>query len=117
MALFVAGLGLFGLSNFTAQQRTKEIAVRKVLGAENRAILVLLSRDFVKLVLVGNLIAWPAMYYLMSRWLEGFAYRISIDWLTFATAAVTVLLVALLTVSYQTIRAALANPVEALKYE
>jgi putative ABC transport system permease protein len=117
IAIFIACLGLFGLATFIAQQRTKEIGVRKVLGASVSSIVALLSKDFVKLVLVSFVIATPLSYLLISKWLENFASRIAIGWVTFATAGITILLIALLTVSFQSVKAALANPVKNLRTE
>jgi len=117
LALFVAFLGLFGLSAFTAEQRTKEIGIRKVLGASISGIVALLSKEFIKWVLLANLIAWPIAYYAMDRWLQNFAYRIGIGLWTFLLAGTLALGIALLTVSYHAIRAATTNPVEALRYE
>ena len=117
LTIFVACLGLYGLAAFVAERKTKEIGVRKVLGASVGQLLVLLSRDFTKLVIVANLLAWPLAWLGMSRWLQGFAYRTSLDWLVFAGTALAALLIALATVSVQTVKAARANPVEALKYE
>jgi len=109
--------GLLGLSVFSIEQRTKEIGVRKVLGATVTNVTTLLSKDFVKLVLLANVIAWPVAWVAMNRWLQNFAYRIEISWWIFALAGGLALLVALLTVGTQAIRAALANPVESLRYE
>jgi putative ABC transport system permease protein len=117
IAIFIACLGLFGLASFTAGRRTREIGIRKVLGASVAGIVQLLSREFVKLVLVANVIAWPVAYFVMNKWLQDFAYRIAIGWWVFALAGGIALLIALLTVSTQAIKAALANPVEALRYE
>ncbi len=117
LAIFIASLGLFGLASFTAEQRTKEVGIRKVLGATVANVVTLLSKDFVKLVLLANLIAWPIAWYVMNRWLQDFAYRIDIDWWVFALAGGLALVIALLTVSTQAVRAALANPVESLRYE
>ncbi|MGH7493756.1 MAG: FtsX-like permease family protein [bacterium] len=117
LAIFTACLGLLGLASFTAEQRTKEIGIRKVLGATVGSVTTLLSKDFVKLVLVANLLAWPLAYFMMNRWLQDFAYRIHISWWMFALAVGLSLLIALLTVSTQAIKAALANPVETLRYE
>jgi putative ABC transport system permease protein len=117
LAIFTACLGLFGLASFTAEQRIKEIGIRKVLGATVSNVAMLMSRDFVKLVLVANLLAWPLAWYAMNRWLQDFAYRIDISWWVFALAGGMALLIALLTVSIQAVKAALANPVEALRYE
>ena len=110
-------MGLFGLSLFTATQRAKEIGIRKVLGSSVTNILVLLSKDFVKLVLVGSLIAVPLVWYVMELWLESFAFRIELSGWTFLLAGLLALAIALFTVSYQSIRTALANPVKALRYE
>jgi putative ABC transport system permease protein len=117
IAIGVACLGLFGLATFTAQQRTKEIGVRKVLGASVPTIVLLLSREFTKLVIIAFLIATPLSYVLIGKWLENFASRIGISWDIFIIAGVGVLLIALLTVSYQSIKAALANPVKSLRSE
>ncbi len=117
LSILIACLGLLGLAAFTAEQRTKEIGIRKVLGASVTAIAGLLSKDFVKLVLAANLIAWPFAYFAMNKWLQDFAYRIEIDWLVFALAGGIALIIALLTVSTQAVKAALANPVESLRYE
>jgi len=117
LAIFIAGMGLFGLASLTTAQRTKEVGIRKVLGASVGGVVALLSKDFVKLVLLANLIAWPIAYYAMNRWLQNFAYRVNLSWWVFALAGGVALLIALLTVSTQAIKAALANPVEALRYE
>ena len=113
----IACLGLLGLAAFSSEQRTKEIGIRKVLGASIPNVLFMLSKDFVKLVLIANLIAWPVAWYLMRGWLQGFAYRIDISWWTFCLAGTIALIVAMFTVSAQAIKAALANPVTSLKYE
>ncbi len=117
LAVFIACLGLLGLASFTASQRTKEIGIRKVLGATTTGILVLLNRNFVTRVLVANIIAWPLAYYAMNKWLQNFAYRIRINIWMFLASAVIALLIALFTVSYQTLRAARGNPVDSLRYE
>ncbi|MGH7453660.1 MAG: ABC transporter permease, partial [bacterium] len=117
LAIFLACLGLFGLAAYSAEQRTKEIGIRKVLGATVANIMVLLSKDFVKLVVIANFCAWPLAYFAMNRWLQDFAYRVDLGWWMFALAGGIALLIALLTVSTQAIKAALANPVEALRYE
>ena len=117
LAILIACLGLFGLAAFAARQRTKEIGVRKVLGATVSGIVALLSQDVVKLVLLANLMAWPLAYFAMRAWLQNFAYRIDMGWWVFALASGMALLIALITVSTQAIRAALGNPVEALRYE
>ena len=117
LAIFIACLGLLGLASFTAEQRTKEIGIRKALGASVNGIAGLLSKDFLKLVVAANVMAWPAAYYAMHKWLQNFAYRIELDWQVFAVAGGAALLIALLSVSTQAVKAALANPVEALRYE
>ncbi len=117
IAISIACLGLFGLVAFTAEQRTKEIGVRKVLGASIPGIVVLLSKDFAKLIVWALVISAPIAYFAMSDWLQRFAYRIEISWWVFALAGGLALGIALLTVSTQAIRAALANPVESLRYE
>ncbi|TJZ61294.1 FtsX-like permease family protein [Sphingobacterium olei] len=117
IAIFIACLGLFGLAAYTTTQRTKEIGVRKVLGASISAIVKLLSKDFVRLVFVAIVIASPIAWWAMNKWLEDFAYRIDIEWWTFALAGSAAVVVALLTVSWQAIRAALANPVDSLRDE
>ena len=117
LAAFVACLGLLGLISYSAEQRTKEIGVRKVLGASVASVTALLSRDFVKLVLLANVLAWPLAWLAMHRWLENFAYRVEIGWWVFALAGTLALIIALLTVSTQAIRAALVNPVESLRCE
>jgi predicted permease len=117
LAVTISCLGLFGLASYMAEQRTKEIGIRKVLGATVSHIVFLLSRDFSKWVIVANLIAWPVAYYAMRQWLQGFAYRIPLPWWVFGVSAFLALAIALLTVSFQTFRAAVSNPVDALKYE
>ncbi len=117
LTTLIACLGLFGLAAFMAEQRTKEIGIRKVLGASVSNIVTMLSKDFVKLVLLANVIAWPLAYYAMNHWLQDFAYRIEIGLSVFALAGAAALLIALLTVSYQAIKAAIANPVKSLRTE
>jgi ABC-type antimicrobial peptide transport system permease subunit len=116
-AVFIACLGLYGLASFMAEQRTKEVGIRKVLGASMVDIFVLLTRDFTKWVLIANLIAWPAAYFLMRQWLQSFAYRTEMSGLNFVISALMALGIALLTVSYQAIIVGLASPGKALKYE
>ena len=116
-AIVLASPRLSRLVAFAAERRTKEIGIRKVLGASVRGIVTNLSKDFVKLVLVANVIAWPLTRYAMNRGLQDFAYRVDIAWWVFALAGGLALGIALLTVSSQAIRAALANPVESLRYE
>ncbi len=117
LAIFIASLGLFGLAAFVAEQRTKEIGIRKVLGATESGIVFLLSRQFTKWVVLSNLFAWPIAYYFMQKWLQRFAYQTSISVWYFLFAFIVVLFVALLTVCYQTVKAAKSNPVELLRYE
>jgi putative ABC transport system permease protein len=117
IAIFISCLGLFGLATFTAAQRTKEIGVRKVLGATVPGITLMLTKDFLKLVLIALLIAFPAAWLLMNQWLEGYSYKIELQWWMFAVAAVVTVAIAWLTVGYRSIRAALANPVKSLRAE
>ncbi|MDB5242510.1 MAG: hypothetical protein JWP57_3135 [Spirosoma sp.] len=117
LAIFIACLGLFGLAAFTAEQRTKEIGVRKVLGASITSIVTLLSNDFLKLVLTAILIASPLGWYAMNRWLQGFAYKVDMEWWVFVGAGLLAVGIALLTVSYQSVKAALMNPVKSLRSE
>ena len=117
IAIFIAFLGLFGLSAFAITQRIKEIGVRKVLGANTSSIVALLSKDFLKLVGIAAVMAFPVAWYAMNSWLKDFAYRINLQWWVFVLAAVLAALIALITVSYQAIKAAIANPVKSLRTE
>ena len=117
LAIFIACLGLFGLATFIAEQRTKEIGIRKVLGASVQGIVGMLSKDFLKLVTIAFMIAVPVAWYAMNVWLRGFAYRISLSWWIFIAAGVAAFLIALITVSFQAIKAAIANPVTSLRTE
>ena len=117
LAIFIACLGLFGLTVFAAEQRTKEIGIRKVLGASDSKIFLLLSKEFVRWVLLANLIAWPIAYFAMNKWLQNFAYRIHLGIVAFLISGGTALLIAYFTVSYQSIKSARANPVNSLRYE
>jgi putative ABC transport system permease protein len=117
MAIIIACLGLFGLASYTAEQRTKEIGVRKFLGASSPGIVLLLTKEFAKWVVMANLLAWPCAYFLMKNWLQGFAYRSALAWWLFALSGTGTLIIALLTVSFQAARAARQNPVESLRYE
>jgi len=117
IAILISCLGLFGLATFTAQVRTREIGVRKVLGASVTSIVTLLSKDFVKLVLIALVLASPIAWYAMNRWLQDFAYRIDIAWWVFAVAGLLAVGIALLTVSFQSVKAALMNPVKSLRSE
>lgn len=117
LAIFISCLGLFGLASFVAEQRTKEIGVRKVLGASIRQLWLLLSKDFITLVVISLLIASPLAYYIMGEWLQKFSYRTSIGWDVFAIACFGALVITLITVSFQAIKAATANPVNSLRTE
>jgi putative ABC transport system permease protein len=117
LAVFIAGLGLFGLASFTAEQRTKEIGVRKVLGSSVREIVFLLTRDFSRWVLLANLIAWPMAYIAVNAWLKNFSYRIDVGIAVFLLTGLATLAIAFISVAYQAIRAARANPVDSLRYE
>lgn len=117
LAIGLACLGLFGLATFAAQQRTREIGIRKVLGASLAGIVKLLSKDFLKLVLIALVIAAPVAWYFMHEWLSDFAYRISIGWWVFVVSGVLAILIALITISFQAIKAAIANPVKSLRTE
>lgn len=117
LVILVACLGLFGLVTYTAEQRTKEIGIRKVLGASITQVTGMLSKDFLKLVLIASLIAFPVAWWAMNTWLQSFAYRINISWWVFVIAGSAAILIALLTISFQSIKAALANPVKSLRTE
>jgi putative ABC transport system permease protein len=117
LTIIISCLGLFGLASYSAEKRVKEIGVRKVLGASVQNIVLLLANNFIKLVLVANIIAWPIAWYAINKWLQGFAYRIDIQWWVFALAGAGAILIAFLTVSFQSIKAAIANPVKSLRSE
>jgi putative ABC transport system permease protein len=117
LAIFISCLGLFGLASFVAEQRTKEIGIRKVLGASVFTVWKLLSKDFISLVLIACVIAIPLAWYFLHEWLQKYQYRTSISWWIFAAAVAGALLVTLITVTYQTIRAAIIKPVNSLKAE
>jgi putative ABC transport system permease protein len=117
IGIFIACLGLFGLSSYTTKQRTKEIGIRRVVGASVPNITLRLTRDFVKLVVVANLFAWPAAYYAMHEWLKNFPYRVGINWLVFIAAGTAALLITLATVGFQSVQAARTNPADSLRYE
>jgi len=117
ITIFISCMGLFGLAMFSAERRTKEIGIRKVLGASVASITAMLSKDFLILVLIALLVASPIAWYCMNQWLQGFAYRVSISWWIFALAGSAAILIALITVSFQAIKAALANPVKSLRSE
>jgi len=117
LAIFISCLGLFGLSFYLTEQRTKEIGIRKVLGASVPKIVTMLSKEFLKWVLIANIIAWPVAYYFMDKWLQNFAYKTDIKIWTFLLSGALAVIIALLTVSYQTIKAASTNPADSLRYE
>ena len=117
LAILIACLGLFGLAAYATQERTKEMGIRKVLGASVPQVVNLIASDFVRLVLVANIIAWPLAYYAMQKWLQNFAYRIDVGIWIFVVSGIVALVIALATVSSQAIKAATANPVESLRYE
>jgi putative ABC transport system permease protein len=117
VTMIIACLGLFGLAAYAAERRTKEIGIRKVMGSSVASIVSLLSKEFVKLVLLANLVAWPIAYFALNQFLQIYAYRITINWLTFVLVGASTFIIALLTVSAQAVEAAMANPVEALRYE
>ncbi|HTE33864.1 MAG TPA: FtsX-like permease family protein, partial [Chryseolinea sp.] len=117
LAILISCIGLWGLVTYAAQQRTKEIGIRKVLGASVKAILILLAKDFLVLISISITIATPLTYYFMNDWLSNFAFHIDMGWITFFIAGMALLSVALLTVTIQTVKAALTNPVKSLKAE
>jgi putative ABC transport system permease protein len=117
LTILIACLGLFGLATYAAEQRIKEVGIRKVLGASVSSIIVILTKDFVKLVLIAAVIAFPLAWWAMHNWLQNFAYHVDIEWWVFALAGIIAITIAILTISYQTIRAALMNPVKSLKSE
>jgi putative ABC transport system permease protein len=117
IAIFISCLGLLGLAAYTAQVRTREIGVRKVVGASVTGIIRLLAFDFIKLVIIAIVIATPASWYLMNKWLQDFAYKINIGWFVFVLAGLLAITIALLTISFQSVKAALANPVKSLRTE
>ena len=117
LTIFISCIGLFGLSVLSAEKRTKEIGIRKVLGASVQQIVTTLSTDFIKLVAFALIIASPLVYVAANKWLQNFPYRIAISWWLFASAGILVMLIALLTVSFQAIKAAIANPVKSLRSE
>jgi putative ABC transport system permease protein len=117
IAIFIACLGLFGLSAFSITQRIKEIGIRKVLGASVNNLLLLLSKDFLKLVLIAAIIAFPVAWFSMNKWLQDFAYRIDIQWWVLAVAGIVAALIAFVTISFQAAKAALSNPVKSLRTE
>ena len=117
IAIMISCLGLFGLSAYMAQLRTREIGVRKVLGASVSGIIRLVATDFIKLVSIAIIVAVPVSWYVMNKWLQDFAYKININWAVFLFAGVMVILIAMATISFQAIKAAIANPVKSLRSE
>jgi putative ABC transport system permease protein len=117
LAIFIACLGLLGLTSFTTEQKTKEIGIRKVLGASVVKVVLLLSKEFIKWIILANIIAWPIAYFFMKEWLQNFAYQTKLGLDIFILSGIAALLITLITVGYQSIKSALANPVESLKYE
>jgi len=117
LAITIACFGLFGLSAFVAERRTKEVGIRKILGSSTQGVVLLLIKQFLKWVAIASIIAWPLAWYIMNTWLEDFAYRVEISWSLFLLATVMALIITVITVSSQAIKAAIANPVKALRYE
>jgi len=117
LTIFISCIGLFGLSVLSAEKRTKEIGIRKVLGASVKRVATILSKDFLMLVLIALVIAIPAVWLAANKWLENYPYRVSLDWWLFASGGIMVILIALITVSFQAIKAAIANPVKSLRTE
>jgi putative ABC transport system permease protein len=117
LTIFIACIGLFGLISFISEQRTKEIGIRKVLGASVEDVVLLLSKDFLKLVLFANLLALPLAWFVINKWLQNFAYRIDINFVNFILTAIITLLIAFISISGKTIMVALTDPVKSLKYE
>jgi len=113
----VACLGLLGLAIYTAQRRMKEISIRKVLGATVPNVVTMLSADFLKLIIIASVLAFPIAWFAMNKWLQGFAFRTAISWWVFAISAGITILIAVITISYQSIKAAMANPIKSLKTE
>jgi ABC-type antimicrobial peptide transport system permease subunit len=117
LAILISCLGLFGLASYVAEQRTKEIGVRKVLGASVFSVWKMLSKDFVVLVIIAMVIVIPVSYYFMHQWLQNYQYRTEISWWVFVLAGISAIIITIATVSFQSIKAALANPVKSLKAE
>ena len=117
LAIFVSCLGLFGLATFTAEKRTKEVGIRKTLGADTSTIAILLAKDFAKWVIIANIVAWPVAYYIISKWLESFAYKIELNFLPFILAGVIAFVIAIATISFQTVKVAYTNPAKTLRTE
>ena len=117
LAILIACMGLFGLTMFTASNRTKEIGVRKVMGASVSSIVRLLNFESIKLILIASLLGIPLSWYLINKWLDGYAFKIDLEWWMFLTPVFIVMFLSLITISYLTIKAAIANPVKSLRYE
>jgi ABC-type antimicrobial peptide transport system permease subunit len=117
LAIIISCLGLFGLATYTAERRIKEIGIRKVLGASVVGITTLLSKDFLQLVAISCIVAFPVAWWIMHNWLQHYEYRIEISWWIFLAAGISAILIALITISFQSIKAAIANPVESLRTE
>jgi putative ABC transport system permease protein len=117
LAILISCLGLFGLASFSAERRTREIGIRKVFGASSAGIVAMLAREFVQWVVLANLIAWPVAWFVMSRWLQRFAYRTAVGFETLAGAALITLIIAIATVAFKSIRLAAANPVDSIRCE
>jgi putative ABC transport system permease protein len=117
LSILVACLGLLGLVSFTSEIRTKEIGIRKVLGASTGSVIVLLSKEFIKWIILANVVAWPLAWFMMNKWLQNFAYRVSIGWFVFVLAAFVTMLIAIFTFIFQTIKTACADPINSLRYE
>jgi putative ABC transport system permease protein len=117
LAILIACIGLFGLASYSTNQRTKEIGIRKVLGAMPGNIIVILSKDLLKLIIIASLMAFPLAWWAMYKWLQNFSYRVDISWWVFLLAGSIAAIISMLTISYQAIKAAIANPVKSLKAE
>jgi putative ABC transport system permease protein len=117
LSILVACLGLLGLVSFTSEVRTKEIGIRKVLGASTGSVILLLSKEFIKWIVLANIVAWPLAWFMMNKWLQNFAYRASIGWIVFLLAGIVTMLIAVFTFIFQTVKTACADPVKSLRYE
>jgi putative ABC transport system permease protein len=117
LSILVACLGLFGLVSFTAELKIKEIGIRKVLGASTGSVVLLLSKEFIKWIIIANIVAWPIAWFMMSKWLQNFAYRENIGWVIFLLSGFITMLIAIFTFIFQTVKTACANPADSLRYE
>ena len=117
LAIIIASMGLIGLTSFLAEQRTKEIGIRRVMGASFKGIIILISKEFMILILLANLIAWPVTYFVTSGWLDNYSQHIPTNWLFFILSAIIALLLALLITGYKTLRISMVNPAKTLRYE